>query len=411
MFQLKRTRSARRAVWGLLVAALMAAGALLLPAPALAHGPADGGASADDFQDLFNITLLLAIPIFLLVEGLILFAIFRYRRKRQDDMPEQIEGNWTLEISWTVLSFIIIGVLFVLTLRALQTDYEAEAKTEGEDPDLTVHVDGYLYNWDYTYYRGARSDDTHTHVITTKRMTIPADRDVLLEITSQDVQHSFWVPELAGKVDAIPGYTNTMWLNVDEPGVYEGNCAEYCGLNHYAMLIEVEVLPPAEFDTWLANREAAANPDALIGTEMDTPLPTGDYARGEAVFNELACNTCHLPEQDQPSGPSIMTMEEDAAESAAEAGVSEEYYIREAILLPCAKLAPGWDQCIMPQDYGERLTAQQLADLIEYLLMYGAFSDDGPPSDYEGGAAVNGDGASAAPEAEADTSGDEAASG
>jgi cytochrome c oxidase subunit 2 len=250
----------------------------------------------------------------------------------------------------------------VLTLRALQTDYEVEAD-EGSDeatPDLTVHVTGYMFNWDYDYILG---DSEDTGVMTTRQLHIPANRKVLLEITSSDVQHSFWVPELAGKVDAIPGYVNTMWLEVDETGTYTGNCAEYCGLNHYNMLIEVEVMEPQEFDTWLAGQMASTGESVPVGTDMDSVLPPGDVARGEQVFNDLACNACHA-EKAQPSGPGLMEMANDATKVE---GYTVDEYLRESILLPCEVLAEGWDQCIMPQNYGERLDAQQLADMIEYI--------------------------------------------
>jgi len=337
---------------------------LAFPAPALAHGPSEGGAGAADIRRLFNITLAIAIPVFLLVEGLIVFAIFRYRRRRADEMPEQVEGNHTLEIAWTVLAFVIVGVLFVLTLRALQTDYTVEAERGENVPDLTVHVEGYLLNWDYNYYL---DDGEPTGVKTTKKLTIPAGQAVLLEITSRDVQHSFWVPDLGGKVDAIPGYTNTMWLQVDELGLYTGNCAEYCGLNHYNMLIEVDVVEPAAFDAWLAGQMATATEFVPVGTDLDVELPEGDAGRGEQIFAELACNACHLPETDQPSGPSVASMMRDAAKRNT---YKADKFLHESIVQPCAVLAEGYTQCIMPQDYGERLDAQGLADLIAYLKTY-----------------------------------------
>lgn len=355
--------SSPRWVWrlGLLAVFLL----LALPtAQVWAHGPAEGGASTDNIDRLFRIVLLIAIPVFLLVEGLIVFALIRYRRRSRDEMPEQVEGNTSLEISWTVLAFVIVGVLFLLTLRALQTDYSVQADDNQGDPDLIVHVTGYMFNWDYTYFLG---DGEDTGMMSTKRLTMPANRNVLLEITSSDVQHSFWVPELAGKVDAIPGRTNTMWLNVAKPGLYEGNCAEYCGLNHYNMLIEVEVLEPAQFDAWLANEMAVMGGFKPVGTDLDTPLPQGDAARGEQVFADLVCVACHQPQEDQPSGPSVKRMMRDAKYKD---DISADDYLHESIVLPCAVLAEGYDQCIMPQDYGEKLDAQMLADLIEYIKTF-----------------------------------------
>jgi cytochrome c oxidase subunit 2 len=248
----------------------------------------------------------------------------------------------------------------------MSTGYRAKADQEDTVPDYTIHVTGYMFNWDYQYYRGdAEADDSDTGVMTTRELRIPANRNVLLEITSRDVNHSFWVPDLAGKLDAIPGDINTMWLNVDDTGIYHGQCAEFCGLNHYAMAIDVKVVSPDEFETWLGEQEAEMSAFHPIGTDMETPLPEGDAGRGEDIFGQLACNSCHQWEDDSPSGPAVERMENEAEQHD-----DALYYLRESILLPCDQLAEGYDQCIMPQDYGERLDAQMLADLIEYIMEY-----------------------------------------
>lgn len=337
--------------------------AVAAPDVVSAHGPATGGAGIDTVWDLFNTTLFLAIPIFLLVEGLIIFAVIRYRRRRADEMPDQVHGNTALEITWTVLAFAIIAVLFVLTLRALNTDYRAEAEQDDTTPDLTVNVIGYSFNWDYEYFLG---EDEQTGVRTTRRVTIPTDRNVLLRITSRDVVHSFWVPDLAGKVDAVPGYTNTQWLRVEEPGLYTGNCAEYCGLLHYNMLIELEALPPAEFDRWLADRMAGATDFAAVGDDLESELPEGDAASGDGIFHELGCENCHAAQDG--AGPALPGMGERAVAHGEDAGgQSAEHYLRESILVPCAYEVPGFQCEVMPSDYGQKLDAQALADLIAYL--------------------------------------------
>ncbi len=334
--------------------------ALVLPAQAWAHGPAEGGASSSDIQGLFKITLAIAIPVFLLVEGLIVFAIIRYRRRMKADMPEQVTGNRTLEISWTVLSFAIVFVLFWLTYRALKTDYEVKAGNEDATADLTVRVTGYMFNWDYEYYLGEAEE---TGVTTTKTLTIPANRNVLLEISSRDVQHSFWVHDLAGKVDAVPGYTNTMWIKADKPGTYKGNCAEYCGTLHYKMLIEVDALEPAAFDAWLADKMAAAGQFVPVGTDMESPLPAGVPADGEQLFTDLGCSNCHGA---QPgAGPALSNMHENME---AQKGYTTEQYLRESILMPCNYQVEGYNCNVMPHDFGQKLDRQSLADLIAYLM-------------------------------------------
>ncbi len=252
-------------------------------------------------------------------------------------------------------------MIFVFTYRFMTTEYEAEADNEEGTPDYTVHVEGYMFNWDYEYFR---SEGIETGVKTTHHLTLPADTLVLLEITSRDVQHSFWVPDLAGKVDAIPGHENSMWLKIDEPGLYKGNCAEYCGTMHYDMLIELEALEPAAFETWLSDQEAKAGELQAMGTDMESELPPGDAERGEALFSspDLACSNCHGA---QPgAGPALSEIRDDMGEHE---GYTVDEYLREAILLPCEHELEDYNCEIMPSDYGEKLDAQMLADLIESL--------------------------------------------
>jgi cytochrome c oxidase subunit 2 len=340
---------------------------VLLPAQAAwAHGPSDGGAARGDINGLFTIIFFISIPVFLLVEGLILFAIFRYRRRRANDMPEQSEGNRQLELTWTIVSFLIVAVVFVLTYRFMTTEYEAQADEESGEPVLTVHVTGYMFDWDYEYFLG---EDESTGVKTTRKLTVPADSPIYLEITSSDVQHSFWVPELAGKLDAIPGHTNSMWLTIDEPGLYKGNCAEFCGTSHHEMVIELEAINAQTFfDEWLPAQIKAASEFQPMGEDMESALPAGDAGRGEQLFNgdQLGCYHCHG--EQAGAGPSLSQIREDAEDRE---GYTAEQHLRESILMPCAYEADGYSCNIMSADYDEKLDAQMLADLIEYLMHEG----------------------------------------
>ena len=155
----------------------LAATSTLLPAQSVwAHGQSDGGAARGDINGLFTIIFWIAVPIFLLVEGLILYAIVRYRRQRASSAPEQIEGNRPLELTWTILSFVIVAVLFTLTYRFMTTKYKASAVGNEQTPDVTVHVIGYMFNWDYEYFLG---EDQETGVKTTRTLTVPAHSLIL----------------------------------------------------------------------------------------------------------------------------------------------------------------------------------------------------------------------------------------
>jgi mono/diheme cytochrome c family protein len=175
------------------------------------------------------------------------------------------------------------------------------------------------------------------------------------------------VPELAGKVDAVPGYTNSMWLQVDEPGLYKGNCAEFCGVNHYDMLIELNALEPSEFDMWLADQQAAAEQMVPMGVDMESELPEGDAERGEELFDKFNCSTCHGAQAG--AGPALSQIRDDMHHHE---GYTAENYLRESILMPCEYETEGFNCSMMPSTYGEDLDAQGLADLIEYLLANGS---------------------------------------
>lgn len=323
-----------------------------LAAPPSPLRPGSGGAA--EVANLFWIVLAIAGVVFLLVEGLLIYAVLRYRRRYPDEEPEQVHGNTRLELLWTIVPALIMVVLFGLTLRTLQAQRFAPADA------MVVEITGRQWYWEFNY--------PETEITTTSRtddLYIPADRPVQIELRSADVIHSFWVPELAGKMDAIPGHTNTVWFEA-EPGVYAGQCAEFCGLSHYAMLFDVNAVPEDEFTAWMDEQIALAGEFNPVGTDMETPLVAGDPARGEVLFNEeLGCNACHSLDGTVLVGPTMQGMGERAETRSDE--LSAEAYLRESILLPCEHIVEGFT-CVMPQNYGERLDVEGLSDLIAYLL-------------------------------------------
>ena len=248
--------------------ALLVVGALLgmLAAAPAAFGdiltPEDGGGSpqAERTDVLYEITLWMALPIFLLVEGVLIYSLVKHRFRRGAPEPAQVRGNTRLEVGWTIGAAAILVVLTVVTLALLpgirdpeaggaqQADEVAVAATDQPDvppggPSLNVRVVGQQYIWRYDYPGPGR-------LFTYHRMVVPTNTTVTLDITSQDVQHSFWIPELFGKADAVPGHTNDMWFKVTEEGVYRGNCAELCGENHAQMIGEVEAVSPERYLAW-----------------------------------------------------------------------------------------------------------------------------------------------------------------
>lgn len=325
---------------------------LMLPARIWAQsGGQSGSLNATDISSLFNIVMAMAVVVFVAVEGLLLFAVIRYRRRSDDEMPEQVHGNNKLELSLTLASTVLVIILFFFTLGFYQ---QTRALPEGDA--LTVEVTGYTWYWEFYY--------PETGVRTTKTLNVPAGRPVVLEIASNDVQHSFWVPELAGKVDAIPGRVQRMWFQVDEPQEFIGQCAEYCGLQHFDMGIVVNVQAEEEYAAWMDTEAAAVAAAAAVDIEAAAQDAVGDAVAGEALYLELGCAACHTLDGTPGVGPSYLGLGERAASTVE--GLSAEEYLRESILRPCDYVAEGF-ACVMPQNYGDQLDPQGLADLVAFL--------------------------------------------
>jgi cytochrome c oxidase subunit 2 len=228
-----------------------------------------------------------AVPVFVLVEGGILLMLFRYRhRKGRDRMPPQIHGNTRLEIGWTILPAVVLAVVMVPTVATIWD----LARTPPDDA-LNVNVIGQQWWWkfEYTDPEMQTAAETPGPITTANELFIPTDRVVYITLTAgvggindAAVIHNFWVPELAGGQDAIPNQENHILLQADEPGTYEGQCKEFCGLSHTFMKFQVTALPPAEFETWAAGQKQDA-----------VETSPGLAATGFDAFMEGTCVQCH----------------------------------------------------------------------------------------------------------------------
>ena len=227
--------------------------------------PESGGSpNADKIDTLYKITLFVSIPILLIVEGTLIWSLIKYRAKR-GGQAEQIRGNTPLEMGWTIGAAVILVILTGVTFAFLKgiTDPEESgpqisggvqvASIDQPDPPggggLKIEVNGQQYLWRYDY--GSKNDLFSYH-----EMVVPTDTTVLLDITSSDVQHSWWIPKLGGKADAVPGHVNETWFKIAKPGVYKGQCAELCGANHADMRAVVRAVPPDEFARWAKRQRA-----------------------------------------------------------------------------------------------------------------------------------------------------------
>jgi cytochrome c oxidase subunit 2 len=245
---------------------------------ASAIAPEAGGSSnADDIHSLYMIVLVCAIVIFVGVEGALLYSMFKFKA-RKGAVAAQIRGNTRLEIGWTVGAALILVVLSVVTFAKLApirnppnsgpngfqtangvlTAAGPSKKLPPNGKALNICVNGQQYIWRYTYAQDCSNAPLNAPFAYTD-MVVPTDTTVTLDIRSQDVAHSWWIPKLGGKFDAVPGYTNYTWFKI--PGrlagkSFRGQCAELCGRNHANMIAFVRAVPPAQFEQWLASRKA-----------------------------------------------------------------------------------------------------------------------------------------------------------
>lgn len=226
-----------------------------------------------------------ALGIFLLVQGLLILFVVKYRRRRRprDADGAQIHGSNRLELAWTVAPVLILCAIGTFVFVKLPVVQDVPASTGGEE-NLVVEVVGTQFAWEYRYPNG---------VVAMDRMRAPQGRTVELLVTAPDwdVIHSWWIPELGGKFDAIPGTVNRTWFKAKRTGVFLGQCAELCGIYHAKMLASVEVLAPSEFDAWLAER---AEQQEAGGA---SPL-------GEELW-DATCAKCHGIEGEGGYGPRV----------------------------------------------------------------------------------------------------------
>ena len=228
---------------------------------------------AESVYHLSLLVLSVCATIFIIVAGLLVFTIVKFRRGKNDEHePPQVYGSNRIEVAWTVIPILIVFVLTMATARVVIATQDQPAPKDA----LHVTVVGHQWWWEIRY--------PGLGIVTANELHVPLSTSgkpafTFLALQSADVAHSFWVPQLAGKTDLIPNRTNTMWIDPRETGTFLGNCAEYCGMQHANMLLRVVVEQPAEFQVWAAGQKATAT--------------SGASMEDRAVFLSLSCVSCH----------------------------------------------------------------------------------------------------------------------
>jgi cytochrome c oxidase subunit 2 len=275
-----RPLTRRRRVLALcLAAAILASLTLTGTAFADAFSPESGGSpNADKIDTLYWLVMVVAVVVFVGVEAALLYSLFKFRTRR-GAVAAQIRGNTRLEIGWTVGAAVILVVLAVVTfielpgirnppnsgpdgLQLADRTLVAAGPSKPLPPNgksLNICVNGQQYVWRYTYAQNCANAPLSS-VFSYEQMVVPTDTTVTLDIDAQDVAHSWWIPKLGGKFDAVPGYTNHTWFKI--PGrlagtTFRGQCAELCGRNHANMIASVRAMTPDRFEAWLDRQRNA----------------------------------------------------------------------------------------------------------------------------------------------------------
>ena len=250
---------------------------------AFADGPqsepsifAPASTPAADIRGLSFFVLEITGAIFLVVGGLLAYAVVRFRDrgdKDDDREPAQIYGSTQIELAWTVIPILIIVVLFLTSARMIFAIQDAPKPQAA----LDVTVVGHQFWWEYRYPKLGivAANELHVPLSNTSHPT-----PTFLKLLSADADHSFWVPQLAGKTDLIPNHPNDMWIDPLQPGLYVGQCAQFCGVQHANMLLRVYVDTPEQFAAWAANQAKPGVQDSAV-------------ADGRRVFQTQACMNCH----------------------------------------------------------------------------------------------------------------------
>jgi cytochrome c oxidase subunit II len=294
------TLSPRRRRAGLITFAMgVALVASLTFAPSALAGfftpKAGGSPNANEIDSLYKLVLYIATFVFVIVVGALVYSVYKFRAKK-GAIAAQIHGNTRLEVGWTVAAALILVVLTIVTFVKLPSIINppnsnagivlSAATTEPTPPNghkLTICVQGRQYVWRYTYGNGCVNAAFAAKLpYSYQEMYVPAGVTVVLAIQSTDVIHSWWVPSLGGKVDAVPGYTTYTWfkaLRANE--LYNGQCAQLCGRSHAAMTALVNVLTPAEFQSWLARqKQQIQTANQQVSQLCQTLITEGQLQRG-----------------------------------------------------------------------------------------------------------------------------------
>ncbi|MEA2379252.1 MAG: cytochrome c oxidase subunit [Thermoleophilaceae bacterium] len=306
--------------------------------------PQSASGSADKIDTVYDVLLICSVPVFVLVMTVAIYSVVRFRAMpgdMRDGAP--IHGNTRLEVFWVTIPFLMVTALAIYGWIVLD---DIEAK---QPNTLVVNVTGQQFTWSFDY-PGEKVNSTE--------LVLPKDRPVEFRIHTKDVLHSFWVPEFRLKSDAVPGLTTKIRVTPNRVGHYQVVCAELCGLGHATMRQNVRVVAPSSFTSWLDKQKQSAGGGGASGGA--TSGGGGGAPDGAAIFAANGCGSCHTFKPANATGKVGPDLDNIDKPTAA--------FIRESIVDPNKVITKGFAPDIMPQDFGDKLSPEELNALVEYLL-------------------------------------------
>lgn len=253
------------------------------------------GTKAEDVDNLIKPVFILAFVVFAIIQGAVIYMWWRFRVRKpkegdtvydggytDEDFPKQVHGHFALEITWTIVPLIILAVMAIFSVRLIVTIDDVEASPNATYPSMEVVVVGQQWWWEFQYHLDGNME-TPPDIVTANELVIPIDQEIRLQTTSRDVIHSFWIPRLNGKKDAVPGRVHPWVLQANEIGRFAGQCTEFCGLSHAYMRMYSVAISEEDFDSWVS-----------IQTQVRVPLVEGDpNFEGQELFLQN-CSRCHV---------------------------------------------------------------------------------------------------------------------
>ncbi|HEV7176025.1 MAG TPA: cytochrome c oxidase subunit II [Solirubrobacteraceae bacterium] len=343
--------------------------------------PSDASRQAHNIHTLYDVLLIASVPVFVLVETVVLFSVWKFRmRPGQEEMDgPPIHGNTRLEVVWTAVPAILIVALCTYAYTVLRSNENSKSN------EMTVNVTARQFAFEFSYPTGPGKQ------VVSPVLYLPEGRPVVFKLHALDVIHSFFVPNFSEKLDAVPGITTTVRVTPTRLGSYPVECTELCGAGHSLMRAAVRVVSPETFQKWLSSQKpngpppvgtpppnaaqpgvpgaasAAASSSSSSSSGSSTASQTS-AAAGKAVFTGSAgCGSCHTLAAAGTTGTVGPNLGTSIVPDAKKAGMPVKAFTMDSILKPNSFIAPGYGPNVMPQTFGQTLTPTQVQALVNFI--------------------------------------------